>query len=45
MDSSPTALARRLRGRVTGTGDESADLLLELDLSRGVTEAPPSSPV
>jgi protease IV len=45
MDSSPTSLARRLRGRVPGAGEESADLLLELDLSRGVAEAPPSSPV
>jgi len=45
MDTFPAALARRVRGRVTGSGDESADLLLELDLSRGVAEAPPSSPV
>jgi len=46
MDTSPAVLARRVRSRVTGgTGDESAYVLLELDLTRGVTEAPPSSPL
>jgi protease IV len=46
MDTSPATLARRFRGRVSGvTGDEATEQLLELDLSRGVAEAPPSSPV
>jgi protease IV len=43
MDTSPTALARQVRGRVTGQA--GPNLLLELDLSRGVAEAPPSTPV
>jgi protease IV len=43
MDTTPSALARRVRRRVTG--EPPTDLLLELDLSRGVAEAPPQSPV
>jgi protease-4 len=43
METSPAALARLVTARVGG--DEPADLLLELDLSRGVAEAPPATPV
>jgi protease IV len=43
MQTKPSTLARRARARVTGT--EPAGILLELDLSRGLAEAPPSSPV
>jgi protease IV len=43
MQTKPALLARRARARVTGT--EASSLLLEMDLSRGVAEAPPSSPV
>lgn len=43
MDTTPADLARQVRARVTG--EESPDLLLELDLSRGVAEAPPTTPV
>lgn len=42
MDSPAAALARRARSRVTRTGGKT---LLELDLTRGLAEAPPSSPV
>ncbi|HWL97069.1 MAG TPA: signal peptide peptidase SppA [Nocardioidaceae bacterium] len=43
METTPSALARQVRARVTR--DAPTDLLLELDLSRGVAEAPPSSPL
>jgi protease IV len=44
METRPAALVRQVRARVTG--DEApTKLLLELDLSRGVAEAPPSTPV
>jgi protease IV len=39
----PAALARHVRARVTG--EAPTELLLELDLSRGVAEAPPSTPL
>jgi protease-4 len=43
MDTSPAALARQVRSRVTGR--EAPQVLLELDLTRGVAEAPPATPV
>jgi protease IV len=43
METTPAALARQVRARVTG--EAPTELLLELDLSRGVAEAPPSSPL
>ena len=43
METTPSALVRQVRARVTR--DAPTDLLLELDLSRGVAEAPPSSPL
>lgn len=43
MQTTPVALARQMRDRVTGAA--SPELLLELDLSRGVVEAPPASPL
>ncbi|MDQ4007097.1 MAG: signal peptide peptidase SppA, partial [Actinomycetota bacterium] len=43
METSPAALVRQARARVTGEGPTR--LLLELDLSRGLAEAPPSSPL
>ncbi|MGH3367449.1 MAG: signal peptide peptidase SppA [Nocardioidaceae bacterium] len=43
MDSLPADLVRTIRSRVTD--QTPPPLLLELDLSRGLVEAPPSSPV
>ncbi|MDQ4085069.1 MAG: signal peptide peptidase SppA [Actinomycetota bacterium] len=44
METRPAALVRQVRAR--DSGDETpTKLLLELDLSRGVAEAPPSTPV
>jgi protease IV len=43
MQTSASALARQVRARVTHETPER--LLLELDLSRGVAEAPPANPV
>jgi protease-4 len=43
METTPAVLARQIRARVSG--EAPTELLLELDLSRGVAEAPPSSPL
>jgi protease IV len=43
METTPAALARQVRARFTG--EAPTELLLELDLSRGVAEAPPSTPL
>lgn len=43
MHPSPSGVVRRARARVSG--EAPTQLLLELDLSRGVAEAPPSTPV
>src|SRR5918999_3772379 len=43
METTPAALVRQVRARVTG--EAPTEFLLELDLSRGVAEAPPSSPL
>src|SRR3990170_955441 len=43
METSPAALARQVRSRLTA--QPTPNVLLELDLSRGVAEAPPTTPV